>query len=251
MITNHYSPIPYRPARLPCRAVTLLAALVAAAALGGVLVSAGTVPEAGRIDSLSAAGAGRIALAVAQAGFWAASVAALLWWLASAYRNLPALGAVWPKFTPATAVGWWFVPVANLVRPLEAILEVWRASDPTRLRPEGYAVPESKRWMPAAWWAAFVLGAVAVATGVWAAIGLGPGPVQRVVLAASHGVVLASAGATLWLVRRLTRWQERHWGRIVADALAHHAACLDPVLQGLRHAAAGRRMPVPMPAPAR
>ena len=34
------------------------------------------------------------------------------------------------KITPAWAVLWWFIPLANLYKPYEVMVELWRASDP-------------------------------------------------------------------------------------------------------------------------
>jgi hypothetical protein len=34
------------------------------------------------------------------------------------------------RFTPGWAVGWWFVPFANLVKPFQTVRELWKASDP-------------------------------------------------------------------------------------------------------------------------
>jgi Domain of unknown function (DUF4328) len=51
-------------------------------------------------------------------------------WQHRVHRNLPALGAAHLRFSPGWAVGWWFVPLMNLVRPYQAIKELWRASDP-------------------------------------------------------------------------------------------------------------------------
>jgi hypothetical protein len=47
-----------------------------------------------------------------------------------AYRNLPALGAESPRFSSGWAVGAWFVPFLNLVRPKQIMDDIWRASDP-------------------------------------------------------------------------------------------------------------------------
>ncbi len=227
MTTNRYAPIPYKSARLPCVAVTYLLALTAAAAVGGMLLSIAVVPAGDGLAAMAFPVARRTVV-LAQAGFWAASLAALLWWLASVYRNLPALGAKWPTFTPARAVAWWFVPVANFVRPLQAMIDVWRGSDPSRLRPEGYPVPAVRRTVPAVWWVTFVAGTASVAVGVWAVLSVGPGPVQRLATFVSHGVVLAASGLTVWMAGRITHWQERRWRLLFGDAALHHAACLDP-----------------------
>ena len=51
-------------------------------------------------------------------------------WIHRAHRNLPALVARNLRFSPGWAVGWFFVPIMNLIRPYEVIEEIWKASDP-------------------------------------------------------------------------------------------------------------------------
>jgi hypothetical protein len=56
----------------------------------------------------------------------------MLFWIYAAHRNLPALGTAHPEFTPGWAVGWWFIPIMNLFKPCQAMLELARGSDPGR-----------------------------------------------------------------------------------------------------------------------
>ena len=51
-------------------------------------------------------------------------------WIHRAASNLPALGRYGMKFTPGWCVGWFFIPFANLVKPFQAVKELWRASHP-------------------------------------------------------------------------------------------------------------------------
>lgn len=51
-------------------------------------------------------------------------------WLHRAYKNLSALRASYLEYTPGWAVGWWFIPFANLVKPYQVMTELWSASDP-------------------------------------------------------------------------------------------------------------------------
>jgi hypothetical protein len=69
-------------------------------------------------------------IGLAEFGVVIASAVFFLMWFHRVYRNLPALGAAGLKFTPAWAVGYWFIPFLNLVRPVQAASEIWRASDP-------------------------------------------------------------------------------------------------------------------------
>ena len=47
-----------------------------------------------------------------------------------ANHNARALGAEGMEFTPGWTVGWFFVPFANLVKPYQAVREIYLASDP-------------------------------------------------------------------------------------------------------------------------
>lgn len=62
-----------------------------------------------------------------------ASIAAIvlfLLWLYRAHKNLSALRPTNLQFTSGWAVGWWFIPFANLVKPFQVVREVWCESDP-------------------------------------------------------------------------------------------------------------------------
>jgi len=49
-------------------------------------------------------------------------------WIHRMDSNIHALGAPDLRYTPGWAVGWYFVPVANLWKPYQAMSEIWRAS---------------------------------------------------------------------------------------------------------------------------
>ena len=51
-------------------------------------------------------------------------------WQHRAHANLRAFARSGLRFTPGWAVGWWFVPIASLWKPFEAVRELWKASDP-------------------------------------------------------------------------------------------------------------------------
>lgn len=51
-------------------------------------------------------------------------------WIYRAHRNLPSLGASGLKYSPWWAVGGFFIPFLNLIRPLQVTTEIWKASDP-------------------------------------------------------------------------------------------------------------------------
>jgi len=51
-----------------------------------------------------------------------------LMWIHLANRNARGLGAQGMTFTPGWSVGWYFIPVANLWKPYQAMKQIWQAS---------------------------------------------------------------------------------------------------------------------------
>lgn len=49
-------------------------------------------------------------------------------WIYRAHANLQAAGVGSLEFTPGWAIGWFFVPIASLWEPFQAMRELWRAS---------------------------------------------------------------------------------------------------------------------------
>jgi hypothetical protein len=56
-----------------------------------------------------------------------------LMWIHRANRNVRALGAEGMKFTPGWSVGWYFIPIASLWKPYQAMKEIWQASHNPKL----------------------------------------------------------------------------------------------------------------------
>lgn len=51
-------------------------------------------------------------------------------WIHRASQNLRSLGHEGQRFSPAWAVGWWFVPVMWFFRPYQVMREIWQGSYP-------------------------------------------------------------------------------------------------------------------------
>ena len=88
---------------------------------------------------------------------------AVLWlrWFSRAYKNLPSLGAQDLRFKPGWAIGAWFVPFLNLVRPKAMTDDTWRASDPEAppfqgKEWKGRRVNPILHW----WWALFLISGI-------------------------------------------------------------------------------------------
>jgi hypothetical protein len=87
-----------------------------------------------------------------------ASVVVFLIWEYRAFSNLSPLKARNLEFSPGWAVGWWFIPFANLVKPYQAMKELWSGSSPEfnedlDYLPSGEAIPSVFSF----WWALWIL----------------------------------------------------------------------------------------------
>jgi len=82
-------------------------------------------------------------------------------WVFRMNKNLEFLGAVGLRSSPGWAVGWFFVPVANLWKPYQAMSDLWRASK----APDSWREIERGPVLP--WWWAFWLVSNAVSNGVF------------------------------------------------------------------------------------
>jgi len=76
-------------------------------------------------------------------------------WQHRAHANLLSLGVQGTRFTPGWAVGWWFIPIANLGKPYQAVRELWRASSPDALETDWKQQPT---WPVIPWWWATWIG---------------------------------------------------------------------------------------------
>ena len=73
-------------------------------------------------------------------------------WIVLAHRNLTGLGARYVEFTPGWAVGWFFIPVASLWKPYQAMRMLWRYSCSVN-RPEA----QETHVVLYAWWTLWII----------------------------------------------------------------------------------------------
>lgn len=136
-----------------------------------------------------------------------ATVVVYLMWLHRAHRNLPALGAQNLRFTPGWAVGWWFVPFANLVRPYQVVKEVWQASCPDVGASDWSAFKASP--VIISWWLLFLVSGVLGQQAARFAFKEDPAELMAgsAFLAASDGLDAIAAALAIVIVLKIDRWQ--------------------------------------------
>lgn len=151
----------------------------------------------------------RIVLICGVTGVVSFAISAVLWfvWLVRCNRNLRAFGFEHLQFSPAGAVLWWFVPLANLLRPFQVMRELWQGS---RAAVDG-RLSLFGRPMPAAivlWWATLMIGFAIQYTTAWFVSGMEPrGAVS--LLALGECFKLAALAGACWLVLEISRLQSQ------------------------------------------
>jgi hypothetical protein len=139
---------PAEPPRAMRVVGTWLLVLLAASAVATSLFAVYTLAEV-RVLQRAVAGAAVVDAEVASAAIRGAVVAfgglvlglataaVFLAWFHRGYRNLRSIGTTAPRFGTGWAVGGWFVPFLNLVRPKQIADELWRASRPAGASVDG------------------------------------------------------------------------------------------------------------------
>lgn len=109
-------------------------------------------------DAASANNSRQLVIGIGQAVVYLATIVLFLCWIGRAYRNVGALSTRKSRFAPGWAVGSWFVPFLNLVRPYQIVRETWwvssSPSDADRAEPGCTPkAPAIVKW----WWAVFLI----------------------------------------------------------------------------------------------
>ena len=161
-----------------------------------------------------------VAAGVVSIGTWVI----FLVWTNLAAKNVRAFGQEGLTYTPGWCVGWWFIPIMSLYKPLDALREVWKASDPETVGPTA-----TKPWIASTvpmtmlvWWGFYVgkgfIGIIiALAnldlSGKHAVVTVGPGSLVPYVLHAVAG------GLLIVIMRQLAKRQELSWLRLSSAPL--------------------------------
>lgn len=135
-------------------------------------------------------------------------------WMYRASRNAQAFARGLVS-TPPGAVYWYFVPVANLWKPFQAMSETWRISENPEHWKRAFA-PDLLRW----WWALWLIGTIAGnAAGRlgWRAVDVGSMQFATILEVVSDLVMAGTGFALIRIVRAITARQtvliQRGWRR--------------------------------------
>lgn len=142
---------------------------------------------------------------------------AVLTWIHRASKNAHAIARRPLEHSPAMAVGWFFVPFANLWQPLAAMREIDTASDPE----ETFVASSDTSW----WWAGYLVGNIA---GMFVGEVVHPTAASMVMGAIATTAHAISVFMLVRIIERIRRNQEassrrRRWAEVFADDAEDHA----------------------------
>lgn len=137
-------------------------------------------------------------------------------WIYRAHANLFAAGYDDLEFTPGWSVGWFFVPIANLFKPYQAMKELWNVSHGTSNQ-----FGETSPGSVSSWWGAYIVGNI-ISTVGWR-IEMNATSMEAVQTAAAFGAVgslltVAAAWFLMKVIKEVLEGQRNHVQ--VAEAFA-------------------------------
>ena len=133
-------------------------------------------------------------------------------WIYRANSNARALGAKEMAFTPGGAVGWYFVPIANLWKPYQAMREIWKAST----GPLGWQRRPVSALLPC-WWLLAIVGPSTAGWVTWAAgkgmDGIDENAAEHIGEAVSLAVLIPASLLLFIIISRVHDMQMTHYRR--------------------------------------
>jgi hypothetical protein len=144
-----------------------------------------------------------------------AAVVLISRWIYRAHANLRAADVPGLQFTPGWAVGWYFIPIANLFKPFQAMRELWSGS---LAQNDSYGQEADSRLTT--WWGAWIIGNIVSNTGT--RIGLLAGAdawiTGKVLDIASSAILIVASWFLLQIVETVSAAQRG--GATMAHAFA-------------------------------
>lgn len=186
------------------RVVTI--ALRAFIVLGVVSTASEFAEAAGILNAETGEDSLSLTVALVYLAYAVALIASVIFvgmWIHRAHANLRAAGIEGLEFTPGWAVGWYFIPFANLIKPYGAMRELWNASHGET---DNFASPASNHLN--VWWFAWIVGNIASNIGQRIATSRAESYSAGMLLSAIGSALLVAAGIVLLrLVREINTAQ--------------------------------------------
>ena|SRR5438552_1503302 len=144
-------------------------------------------------------------VALFQLGLRILCIIFFLVWLYRAFNNLPVIGARNLQFSPGWAVGWWFIPFANLVQPYKIVKELYRESHVAALR----ASPVPSTENVGLWWGMFLTSgfALRVSDSMVGSNSTGPSRYFPVAYLVGQMLFAAASVYVILIIKYVSSWQ--------------------------------------------
>jgi hypothetical protein len=157
-------------------------------------------------------------LAYLRGAIFLATAIAFLLWLVRSNNNLLPLRALPTEFTSGWAVGWWFIPFANLVRPYQVVRGVWRESDPDVGVSSGYLSSANTRTagMLGRWWFFWITSNI-ISNITWRLYDQdkpGTGEIFGILFAVTGMLSIGAALSAIEVVQSITKRQEERFKKV-------------------------------------
>ncbi|WEK46634.1 MAG: DUF4328 domain-containing protein [Candidatus Andeanibacterium colombiense] len=187
-------------------AIWAMIAISICTAIGQFLESAGIVDLASAVIN-----GPTLIVAFAYMGFglsYLVSVVFVAMWIHRAHANLFAAGLHDLEYTPGWSVGWFFIPFANLIKPFQAMRELWNASYGAD-NSFGSETPSAV----GSWWACFIAGNILLNIGSrleGPETGTGGAAIGTIVSGVAILVTVGSAWFLLKIIGEVMEGQRNH-----------------------------------------
>lgn len=150
------------------------------------------------------------------------TIVTFLMWLFRIFKNLPSLRSDQMEFTPGWAVGWWFIPFANLVKPYQAVRTAWAESDPEVELEHSFltSVGSGAPGFIMLWWGLWIVSNIVsnITSRLEGAALAGEGVIVGYLTVISSTLWVVAAGFAIKVVLSITERQEQR--SLVTDAMA-------------------------------
>lgn len=209
-VPNPYRPTPMPPMTAPYESAAAragFASIFIYASIAGIalLVVASVALDLVSDPNNLAVGLLSLVAFIVWIGTFVAAIVFFCMWLHRVVRNMPSLGAPDPRWSPARAVVYCFIPFISLIHPVFSVLDAWRGADTSR-RWLDQGTRRTLRTPPLliAWWVAWLAGSYLSNIG-----SRFTGPTALVFDVVGGVAQIVAAVLVVMVIRQLTARQDR------------------------------------------
>jgi hypothetical protein len=182
-----------------------------------IMVGLGNDRRVARIEAI------RAVLAFLELGVQIGTAVVFLMWIYSAHANLTLLRVEGQQYSPGWAVGYFFIPFLNLIRPYQVVQEIWKGSDPetSSLSESAWKARPGNSLAPL-WWLSWLIynftAYISFRILMNPTLSIQDHKIGVVLAAVSQGATIIAAPLILSIIRGIARRQTVKHSRLVEAA---------------------------------